>query len=51
MRIHCINIYTYIHIEDELEALDTSVIIPGGRRTRGRKIDYRQFGQDPVDEE
>ncbi|KAI8365674.1 hypothetical protein EDC96DRAFT_509487 [Choanephora cucurbitarum] len=37
--------------ETELETLDTSLIIPGGRRTRGKKIDYKQFGADPEDEE
>lgn len=39
------------HVEDELEFLDTSLIIPTGRRTRGKKIDYKQFGADPEDEE
>jgi hypothetical protein len=34
-----------------LEQLDSSLIIKGGRRTRGNKIDYTQFGADPVDEE
>lgn len=38
-------------LEDELETLDTSLIIAGGRRTRGKKIDYKQFGADPEDEE
>lgn len=38
-------------LEDELEVLDTKLIIPGGRRTRGKKIDYKQFGADPEDEE
>lgn len=37
--------------EDELETLDTSLIIPGGRRTRGKKIDYKQFGADPEDDD
>lgn len=37
--------------ESELEALDTSNIIEGGRRTRGRKIDFKQFGADPEDDE
>ncbi|KAI9311395.1 hypothetical protein BX666DRAFT_1881803 [Dichotomocladium elegans] len=36
--------------DNELEGLDTSDIIPGGRRTRGKKIDYRQFGPDPEDD-
>jgi hypothetical protein len=35
-----------------LEALDTSLIMNTGRRTRGKKIDYTQFGADtPADEE
>lgn len=37
--------------EGELETLDTSLIIPGGRRTRGKKIDYKQFGADPEDDD
>ncbi|KAI8341266.1 hypothetical protein BC941DRAFT_416349 [Chlamydoabsidia padenii] len=38
--------------DGELEALDTSLIINTGRRTRGKKIDYTQFGADtPADEE
>ncbi|CEP08093.1 hypothetical protein [Parasitella parasitica] len=37
--------------ESELEVLDTSLIISGGRRTRGKKIDYKQFGADPEDED
>ncbi|KAG2229594.1 hypothetical protein INT48_001905 [Thamnidium elegans] len=37
--------------EDELQVLDTKLIIPGGRRTRGKKIDYKQFGADPEGEE
>lgn len=39
------------YLEDELDLLDTKLIIPGGRRTRGKKIDYKQFGADPEDEE
>ncbi|RUS23171.1 hypothetical protein BC937DRAFT_91756 [Endogone sp. FLAS-F59071] len=31
-------------------ALDTTNIISTGRRTRGKKIDYTQFGADPDDE-
>lgn len=38
-------------LESELEVLDTSLIISSGRRTRGNKIDYKQFGADPEDEE
>jgi hypothetical protein len=38
-------------LEDELQVLDTKLIIPGGRRTRGKKIDYKQFGADPEDDE
>jgi hypothetical protein len=46
------NFLTFYKItEDELELLDTKLIIPGGRRTRGKKIDYKQFGADPEDEE
>lgn len=41
----------FVCSEGELEALDTSNIIEGGRRTRGRKIDFKQFGADPEDEE
>ncbi|KAI7868252.1 hypothetical protein BDF14DRAFT_1881044 [Spinellus fusiger] len=37
--------------EEELQAIDTSAIIKGGRRTRGKKIDYKQFGADPEDED
>ncbi|CAG8566842.1 1231_t:CDS:2 [Ambispora leptoticha] len=36
-------------LQEELQALDTSLIIKSGRRTRGKKIDYKQFGPDPVD--
>ncbi|ORZ16431.1 hypothetical protein BCR42DRAFT_35936 [Absidia repens] len=42
----------YGRVDDELEALDTSLIMNTGRRTRGKKIDYTQFGADtPADEE
>ncbi|KAG0953607.1 hypothetical protein G6F32_004090 [Rhizopus arrhizus] len=47
--IICIN--WILITEGELETLDTSLIIPGGRRTRGKKIDYKQFGADPEDDD
>lgn len=37
--------------DDELEFLDKSVIINTGRRTRGKKIDYTQFGADEDEDE
>jgi len=37
--------------EDELDFLDKSVIISTGRRTRGKKIDYTQFGADEDEDE
>lgn len=41
-----------VDTEDELEGLDPSAIISTGRRTRGKRIDYKQFGLDkPEDEE
>ncbi|CAG8574995.1 3324_t:CDS:2 [Ambispora gerdemannii] len=38
-------------LREELQGLDTSLIIKGGRRTRGNKIDYKQFGPDPESED
>jgi len=38
-------------IENELDFLDTKNIISGGRRTRGKKVDYSQFGPDDSDED
>ncbi|KAL1924285.1 uncharacterized protein VTP21DRAFT_7320 [Calcarisporiella thermophila] len=38
-------------IDNELEGLDTSNIITGSRRTRGKKIDFSRFGPDPDDED
>ncbi|KNC99690.1 uncharacterized protein SPPG_05070 [Spizellomyces punctatus DAOM BR117] len=35
----------------EMDFLDTSNIIQGGRRTRGKKIDYTQFGPDDEEDE
>jgi hypothetical protein len=41
-----------VSLDSELDYLDTSLIIQSGRRTRGNKIDYTQFGADtPADEE
>lgn len=39
------------NIEDEAAALDKSNIIQGGRRTRGKRIDYSQFGPDKDEDE
>ncbi|KAJ3179943.1 hypothetical protein HDU85_004227 [Gaertneriomyces sp. JEL0708] len=36
---------------DDLDFLDTSNIISSGRRTRGKKIDYTQFGPDDADDD
>ncbi|OUM68027.1 hypothetical protein PIROE2DRAFT_4308, partial [Piromyces sp. E2] len=38
-------------LENELDFLDTKNIISGGRRTRGKKVDYSQFGPDGSDED
>ncbi len=35
-----------MYLDDEAAALDKTNIIPGGRRTRGKRIDYSQFGPD-----
>ena len=40
-----------MNIEDEAAALDKSNIIQGGRRTRGKRIDYSQFGPDKDEDE
>lgn len=38
--------------DDNMEEIDTSNIISGGRRTRGRQIDFAQAAKDlPEDEE
>ncbi|KAJ3414855.1 hypothetical protein HDV05_005919 [Chytridiales sp. JEL 0842] len=37
--------------DDLLNEIDTSQIITSGRRTRGKKIDYTQFGPDDEDDE
>jgi Histone chaperone domain CHZ len=43
---------TFLHsTEEELDFLDKSVIISSGRRTRGKKIDYTQFGADEDEDE
>jgi hypothetical protein len=37
--------------EDDFDVIDTTNIISTGRRTRGKKIDYTQFGPDESEEE
>ncbi|ORX76857.1 hypothetical protein BCR32DRAFT_271018 [Anaeromyces robustus] len=38
-------------LDNELDYLDTKNIITGGRRTRGKRVDYSQFGPDGSDED
>ncbi|CAG8474199.1 3547_t:CDS:2 [Paraglomus occultum] len=43
-------VYDSDEIKQDAADLDASNIIKGGRRTRGKKIDFSVFGPDPEDE-
>ncbi|CAG8465015.1 8756_t:CDS:2 [Paraglomus brasilianum] len=43
-------VYDSDEIKQDAADLDASNIITGGRRTRGKKIDFSVFGPDPEDE-
>ena len=48
-----LHVHTYVrtYVGDELEGLDTTNIIQGGRRTRGARIDYSKIQLDSGDED
>ncbi len=43
--------HVFYMLDEEAAFLDKSNIISGGRRTRGKRIDYSKFGPDDEDDE